>query len=387
MSENVNAVQNAAGEEKSFISRTSGLKTRDYVAYAMGDTACCLVFGLVTSFLQKFYTDIFSLSPLFIMLMFIGARVWDAINDPIMGRIADTVKLSKWGRYRPWFLWAAGPLIISTVLMFIRWPGLTGDVNYVGTCIYATVTYVMFGMSYTMLQIPYGSLASVVTTDEKERTTLSVFRSIGAGVGSVPAVLIASFCYKEVGVNEETGRVISEMQYVPIIIGVAVISAIALGMEAVESDVMNHPPKPKDESLFAHGFGVLIVLQGCMFAALTLGAYFIGEAITGGDPAGGSTLAFLVLSLSQIVHAYNMRSDRSLFKIGPFSNKKLNLVTVISVLLIAFVMFVPGVVEAFNMTYIPWYGYLIGVGFSFVSVVVLEIFKAAGLVRHGKKHD
>ncbi|HIT26811.1 MAG TPA: calcium-translocating P-type ATPase, PMCA-type [Candidatus Ornithoclostridium excrementipullorum] len=163
--------------------------------------------------------------------------------------------------------------------------------------------------------------------------------------------------------------------------------AIALGMEAVESDVMNHPPKPKDESLFAHGFGVLIVLQGCMFAALTLGAYFIGEAITGGDPAGGSTLAFLVLSLSQIVHAYNMRSDRSLFKIGPFSNKKLNLVTVISVLLIAFVMFVPGVVEAFNMTYIPWYGYLIGVGFSFVSVVVLEIFKAAGLVRHGKKHD
>lgn len=230
MSENVNAVQNAAGEEKSFISRTSGLKTRDYVAYAMGDTACCLVFGLVTSFLQKFYTDIFSLSPLFIMLMFIGARVWDAINDPIMGRIADTVKLSKWGRYRPWFLWAAGPLIISTVLMFIRWPGLTGDVNYVGTCIYATVTYVMFGMSYTMLQIPYGSLASVVTTDEKERTTLSVFRSIGAGVGSVPAVLIASFCYKEVGVNEDTGRVISEMQYVPIIIGVAVISAIALGM-------------------------------------------------------------------------------------------------------------------------------------------------------------
>lgn len=230
MSENVNAVQNAAGEGKSFISRTSGLKTRDYVAYAMGDTACCLVFGLVTSFLQKFYTDIFSLSPLFIMLMFIGARVWDAINDPIMGRIADTVKLSKWGRYRPWFLWAAGPLIISTVLMFIRWPGLTGDVNYVGTCIYATVTYVMFGMSYTMLQIPYGSLASVVTTDEKERTTLSVFRSIGAGVGSVPAVLIASFCYKEVGVNEDTGRVISEMQYVPIIIGVAVISAIALGM-------------------------------------------------------------------------------------------------------------------------------------------------------------
>ena len=230
MSENVSAVQETAKEEQSFISRTSGLKTKDYVAYAMGDTACCLVFGLVTSFLQKFYTDIFSLSPLFIMLMFIGARIWDAINDPIMGRITDTIKLSKWGRYRPWFLWAAGPLIISTVLMFIRWPGLTGTENYVGTCIYATVTYVMFGMSYTMLQIPYGGLASVVTTDEKERTTLSVFRSIGAGVGSVPAVLIATFCYKDVGVNPETERTITEMQYTPVIIGVAVVAAIALCM-------------------------------------------------------------------------------------------------------------------------------------------------------------
>ena len=229
MSDNIgtSAVQ---PEQTSYIARTSGLATKDYIGYAMGDTAGCLVFGLVTSFLQKFYTDIFFLDPLFIMLMFIGARVWDAINDPIMGRITDTIKLSKWGRYRPWFLWAAGPLILSTVLMFIRWPGLTGDVDYVGTCVYATVTYVMFGMSYTMLQIPYGGLASVVTTDEKERTKLSVFRSIGAGVGSVPAVLIASFCYETVGTNPETNRDIEVMQYTPIIIGVAVVAVIALVM-------------------------------------------------------------------------------------------------------------------------------------------------------------
>ena len=229
MSDNIgtSAVQ---PEQTSYIARTSGLATKDYIGYAMGDTAGCLVFGLVTSFLQKFYTDIFFLDPLFIMLMFIGARVWDAINDPIMGRITDTIKLSKWGRYRPWFLWAAGPLILSTVLMFIRWPGLTGDVDYVGTCVYATVTYVMFGMSYTMLQIPYGGLASVVTTDEKERTKLSVFRSIGAGVGSVPAVLIASFCYETVGTNTETNREIEVMQYTPIIIGVAVVAVIALAM-------------------------------------------------------------------------------------------------------------------------------------------------------------
>lgn len=159
--------------------------------------------------------------------------------------------------------------------------------------------------------------------------------------------------------------------------------AIALGMEAVEKDVMKHPPRPKNEGLFAHKFGMVIGLQGAMFSILVLLSYFIGCEITGGNHLGGSTLAFLTLSLSQIVHAFNMRSDRSLFKIGPFSNKRMNVVALISVALIAFVMFIPGVNEAFGMMYVPWYGYAIAVAFSFVSVVVMEIVKAFGLVKYG----
>jgi len=229
---------------QSFINRTSGLKAKDYLAYALGDTACCLVFGLVTSLLQKFYTDIYGLSPLFIMLMFIGARVWDAINDPIMGRICDTVKLSKWGRYRPWFLYSALPLLVSTILMFCKWPNIGAEGSYIGTCVYATITYVMFGMSYTMLQIPYGSLANVVTTDEKERTKLSVYRSIGAGVGSCPVILIASFAYAKRVASEdwtggtqtvdgvtyavgENGKILTDMQYTPVMIGVVALAVIS----------------------------------------------------------------------------------------------------------------------------------------------------------------
>lgn len=261
----------AQATEQSFISRTSGLKTKDYIGYAMGDTACCLVFGLVTSLLQKFYTDIFHLQPLFIMLMFIGARIWDAINDPIMGRICDSVKLTKWGRYRPWFLWAAIPLVASSILMFVKWPGLTYDVNPVGTCIYATVTYIMFGMSYTMLQIPYGGLASVVTTDEKERTKLSVFRSIGAGIGGTPVILISSFAYAKrvadsswTGATQEkdgiiyavgeNGKILTDMQYLPVIIGVVVLSLVCLAMLVMafafnkERVVVTPKPKQKGES-------------------------------------------------------------------------------------------------------------------------------------------
>ena len=160
--------------------------------------------------------------------------------------------------------------------------------------------------------------------------------------------------------------------------------AVALGMEAVEPDVMSRKPKPKEEGLFANGFGLRIFLQGCMFAALTLGAYFIGESLTGAGKNGGSTLAFMTLALSQTVHAFNMRSEKSLFKTGFFSNKTLNKVTLISLLLIAFVMFTPGVVTAFGMTYIPWQGYLAGVGLSLVPLLVLEFSKATGFIRHGK---
>ncbi len=222
--------------QESYIARTSGLKAKDYIGYAMGDAAGCLVFSLVTNLLQKFYTDVLYLSPLFIMFMFIAARVWDAVNDPIMGRICDTVKPAASGRYRRWFRIIAVPLALSSILMFIKWPCLDGEVNTVGTCIYATVTYLLFGMCYTVLQIPYGSLASVVTTDAGERNRLSVFRSIGATVGSIPVLLIASFAYAkrvdEAGnyVIGENGRIITDMQAAPVLTGVIIMSVCSMIM-------------------------------------------------------------------------------------------------------------------------------------------------------------
>ena len=221
---------------ESYIARTSGLKTKDYVGYAMIDAAGCLVFSLVTTLLQKFYTDIFHLSPLFIMLMFIAARIWDGINDPIMGRICDTVRPSRYGRYRPWILYAALPLSLSAVLMFLRFPGFGEEGHMTATCVYATVTYIFFGMAYTVLQIPFGSLASVVTTDAHERSRLSVWRSIGAALGSIPVLLIASFAYAKRPdasgnvVLGENGKAITDMQYAPVIRGVAIMAVCSFIM-------------------------------------------------------------------------------------------------------------------------------------------------------------
>ena len=270
-------------ENSSYIARTSGLKAKDYVGYAMGDAAGCLAFSLVTTLLQKFYTDVFHISPLFIMIMFIVARVWDAINDPMMGRICDTMKPSKYGRYRPWFLYVAGPLALVTILMFIKWPGMGEAGHETATCVYATVTYILFGMTYTVLQIPYGSLASVVTTDASERNKLSVYRAIGAALGSIPVLLISSFAYaKRVDaagnfVIGENGNVITDMQYGPVILGV-VLMAVVSGLMLLLTFKLNKErvvAKPAERIKGAAKKAVMNLLKNRAFLAISLTAMLL----------------------------------------------------------------------------------------------------------------
>lgn len=158
--------------------------------------------------------------------------------------------------------------------------------------------------------------------------------------------------------------------------------AIALGMEAVEDDVMNIKPKPKNEGIFAHGLGIRVVLQGVMFAVLTLIGFVLGEKTTG-TLEGGQTMAFMILSLSQIVQAFNMRSEHSIFKIGVFSNHKLNQAALISALLVLLVLFTP-LKTMFGLITLPTELYFIALGLILVPLVVMEFSKAIGLIKHHK---
>ena len=149
--------------------------------------------------------------------------------------------------------------------------------------------------------------------------------------------------------------------------------AIALGMEAVERDVMDKKPKPKNEGIFANGFGFRIALQGVLFAALTLVGFFLGKSVTG-TPEGGQTMAFAVLALSQLVQAYNMRSERSLLSTGFFGNKMLNLAALASLLLVLAVLFTPlGVI--FKIVLLPPKLYLAALGLVLAPLPVMEISK------------
>ena len=204
--------------ENTNIEKTSGIGTRDKIGYALGDFSSLLVFGLVQSVLQKYYTDVLGIGIVSIMIMFIVARIWDAINDPLWGRIIDRAQAKPSGRYRRWLQIIALPVALAAVLMFVRIPGLSET----GNLIFAYVTYILFGMLYTCINIPYGSLAQVMTSSDRERSTLSVFRSIGSTFGAMPAMALISLCY----VKDADGNKV--MSYQKILIGVIIIAVLCV---------------------------------------------------------------------------------------------------------------------------------------------------------------
>ncbi len=155
--------------------------------------------------------------------------------------------------------------------------------------------------------------------------------------------------------------------------------AIALGMEAVDPNIMDRKPKPKNESIFANGLGIRVLLQGIMFALLTLIGFRIGEAGMG-TVAGGQTMAFAVLSMTQIVQAFNMRSEKSLFRTGFFGNRTLNLAALLSIALVCILLFTP-VGYIFGLVSLSADLYIKALGLILVPLVILEIAKAIGLVQ------
>ena len=171
---------------------THGITVKDKIGYALGDMGGLLTFGLISSFLNMFYTDVLQIPLGQITILMLIARIWDAVNDPLWGSFIDSRKPTRYGRFRPYILGASIPLAIAAVVMFTKIPGLSST-QYL---IFAYITYIFYGMMYTGTNIPYGSLASVITDDGQERSSLSMWRSIGAGFGGLPAqILLPLFVY------------------------------------------------------------------------------------------------------------------------------------------------------------------------------------------------
>lgn len=174
------------------------LSAGEKISYGLGAVGKDMVYMLSASYILYYYQDILGVSAIAMGIILMAARVFDAFNDPIMGVIVAKTK-TKWGKFRPWLL--IGTVLNAVVLyfMFAAPPSFDGK----GLVAYAAVTYVLWGVTYTMMDIPFWSMIPAFTEGGKERENLSTLARSCAGVGSAIVTIITMKCVYALGQGEE----------------------------------------------------------------------------------------------------------------------------------------------------------------------------------------
>lgn len=163
------------------------LRKVEYVGYAFGDVGNNLTFSMVSAFLLVYYTDVAGISAATAGVLFLVARVWGGVTDLLAGRTVD-LTTTRWGRFRPFILFGAIPLLIVLVLLFSIPSGLGPTAKVV----WAFVSYLVFSLTYSFVNIPYGSLAAAMTQLPDERAKLSSSRSVAASVTILVIAVVVS---------------------------------------------------------------------------------------------------------------------------------------------------------------------------------------------------
>ncbi|HYG23197.1 MAG TPA: MFS transporter [Verrucomicrobiae bacterium] len=211
-------------------------------SYAASDTAGQLVFCVISFYLLKFYTDVYGIKASHAGTILLVARLIDAIDAPIWGIIFDKTR-SRWGKSRPWFLWLCVPFATFGVLTF-----LTPDLSYQGKLIYAAITYIACSVLYTGINTPVTSILSALTSNPRERVTLTCFRMFGSKLGVLFVNLTALQMVAWLGQgNDRRGF----MLVMPIYAVGCVLLYLFAFWNLKETEVEDHKPLPVRDSFRA----------------------------------------------------------------------------------------------------------------------------------------
>jgi len=173
------------------------LKTREYIGYALGDTASNFFFQTFNIFLTYYYVDVWGISATALLWMIPIVRLIGAFDDPIIGLIADRTK-TRWGKFRPYLLWGAIPYGICGYLLFAG-----PDFSPTGKITYAYITYALMLTSYSVINVPYSSLLGVISPSSRTRAVASSFRFVGAFGGALLISLFVRPLVKYLGGDDE----------------------------------------------------------------------------------------------------------------------------------------------------------------------------------------
>ena len=173
------------------------LSVRSIIGYGAGDAANNLAFALGTTFLLLYYTDVVGLPAAAIGTMFLVVRLWDAFADLFAGRLVDRT-MTRRGKFRPFILFGAVPLLVMSVLTFAVPKGWSGGAQL----LYAYLTYAVLGLIYSVVNVPYGSLASAMTQLSGERAKLATARGLGAASAGLLLTFIIAPQIQEIARNK-----------------------------------------------------------------------------------------------------------------------------------------------------------------------------------------
>ncbi|MEO0293241.1 MAG: MFS transporter [candidate division WOR-3 bacterium] len=218
-------------------SENSSLSIREKICYGFGDLASVLYWQTFMLYFTYFYTDIFLIPAASAAYLFLLSRIWDGINDPIMGMIADRTK-TRWGKFRPYLLWIAFPFAVVGVLTFT-----VPNLGTTGKLIWAYITFNLIMMLYTAINIPYTALLGVISPDSKERTTVSSVKFIFAFLAGT----IVSFTLLPMTKALGKGNDAKGWQYSFIIYGIAAIIFFLITFAGTKERVQ--PPKTQKSSV------------------------------------------------------------------------------------------------------------------------------------------
>ena len=200
---------------------------QDKLGYAMGDMGCGFSFQLVSTFMQLFYLQYIGLSPADYAIIILISKAFDAVNDIVIGNLVDTKKIGKKSKYMPWILLGAVTLIIFNVMIFAP----VKDFPYAGKYAWCLVSYCLWSIAYTMVNVPYGSLHSVITDDPQQRVSLSTFRSIGAALPAIIIMIVLPGIVYDKVINKATGleeQVLKGETLLPVAIAMSIVALAVL---------------------------------------------------------------------------------------------------------------------------------------------------------------
>jgi glucuronide carrier protein len=265
------------------------LQFSQYLGYGAGDAANNFAFAMTSMFLLLYYTDVVGLAATTVGTLFLVVRVFDGFADLFAGRMVDKTR-TRWGKFRPYLLFAAVPLLLLNVVVFS-----VPDLGTTGTLVYAYATYLAFGLAYSLVNIPYGSLATSMTQDPVERSKLATYRVLGSNVA---ILLLAVVVSPQIEGSDDLQRSLTITTIVLAVIGTGLyLFTFLTSRERVTPHVA--PPSIRETFASARHNKALMVLCGSSvvflvgwFSLQTVTVYYARDVL-------GSASYYIVLTVVQ----------------------------------------------------------------------------------------